>query len=68
MKNALLFTLCLFCTSCATNTVYVPDGKAVRLRQDVRAKIWAMDANGNPVAGAMTLKEGWYVLPMPEEK
>jgi hypothetical protein len=58
----------LMLAGCATNTIYVPDGKAVRLRQDVKAKIWALDSNGTPVAGTMTLKDGWYVLPAPQEK
>ena len=55
---ALLCTGCLF-----TRTVYVPPGTAVRLRQDVKAKIWAKDSQGNLVPGKMVLKEGWYVLP-----
>ena len=50
---------------CFTRTVYVPDGKAVRLREDVTAKVWVLDANGKPVPGRMTLPEGWWVLPDP---
>ena len=53
---------------CATRTIYVPDGQPVRLRETVRgAKVWVMDAGGQPVAGVMDLPEGWYALPVPPE-
>ena len=49
---------------CGTRAVYVPGGERVRLRQTVhRAKVWVMDADGEPVAGVMDLPEGWYCLP-----
>jgi len=51
------------CSGCFSRTIYVPNGKAVRLRADVKAKIWALDASGKPVPGEMTLKDGWWVLP-----
>jgi len=69
-----LLVLCiavLTLSGCAmfTRTVYVPDGKAVKLRQDVKnVKIWVKDKNGVSVEGKMTLHEGWMVLPMPEDK
>lgn len=48
---------------CFTRTIYVPPGKPVMLRQDIKARIWAKDANGKSVPGTMTLKEGWHVVP-----
>ena len=54
---------------CATRTIYVPDGEPVRLRETVRdAKVWVMDASGQPVAGIMDLPEGWYCLPLDNEE
>jgi hypothetical protein len=61
----------VFVSGCAifTRTVYVPDGKAVRLRQDVKnVKIWVKEVGGNTAEGRMTLKEGWYCKPMPQEE
>lgn len=59
-----LATALLFCaTGCFTRTIYVPAGKAVRLRSDVKAKVWVLDAEGKSVPGEMTLPEGWYVVP-----
>jgi hypothetical protein len=68
-----ILTLCVMIvlfSGCAffTRTVYVPDGKAVRLRQDVKnVKIWVKEVNGNTAEGRMTLKEGWYCKPMPQD-
>ncbi len=54
---------------CATRTIYVPDGKAVQLRQQVRnVRVWVWDKEGKRVAGKMTLPEGWYALPLEEEE
>ncbi len=54
---------------CTTRTIYVPDGKAVQLRQQVRnVRVWVWDKDGKRVAGKMTLPEGWYVLPLEEEE
>ena len=63
---ALCAVAILFCPGCFTKTVYVPDGKAVRLRQDITADVWVLDAKNQPVAGKMVLKNGWWVLPDPE--
>lgn len=61
------FFIVLFLCGCSIGTVrtiYVPAGKSVKLRQDVRGvKIWAHDVNGALVAGKANLEEGWYVLP-----
>ena len=52
-----------------TRTIYVPHGTPVRLRETVEdVKVWVKDADGQPVAGRMTLYEGWYSLPMPEDE
>jgi len=42
-------------------TVYVPEGDAVMLREDVKdVDIWAWpEPDADPVAGNMTLHEGW---------
>jgi hypothetical protein len=54
---------------CTTRTIYVPDGKAVQLRQRVKnCKVWVWDKDGKRVAGKMTLPEGWYALPLEEEE
>jgi hypothetical protein len=54
---------------CATRTIYVPDGKAVQLRQQVKnVRVWVWDKEGKRVAGKMTLPEGWYALPLEEEE
>lgn len=58
---------CVSMTGCDwfTRTVYVPSGKAVRLRQDVQnVKVWVKTKDGETIPGSMTLKEGWFVLPV----
>lgn len=57
-----LFALCMW--GCSTRTIYVPDGKAVRLRESIEAAVWVLDRNGNQVPGWMVLPEGWYCLPI----
>jgi len=53
----------LLAAGCGVKTVYIPPGEPVRLRQPVkRAKVWVMDADGNPRASRMTIPEGWYAL------
>jgi hypothetical protein len=63
------FILLLACLGgCTTHSVYVPDGTPVRLRETIKdAKVWVLNAEGEPVASKMNLPEGWYVLPMPED-
>ena len=59
----------LVVSGCSTRTIYVPSGEPVRLRQTVRsAKVWILDADGQPVAGVMDLPDGWYCLPVPEQE
>jgi len=41
-------------------TIYVPEGDAVMLRQDVKdVDVWAKTKDRLPMAGNMTLEEGW---------
>ena len=50
-------------------TIYVPHGTPVRLRETVKdVKVWVKDADGEPVAGRMDIYEGWYALPLEEDK
>jgi hypothetical protein len=65
----LTFFLCLLLAGCTmfTRTVYVPEGKSIRLRQPIKnAKIWVKEKDGNIAEGRMNVPEGWYCLPMPE--
>lgn len=49
-------------------TVYVPHGQAVRLRETVKGvKVWVMTKTGEMVPGKMDLPNGWYCLPKDEE-
>ena len=70
MKRLLTISLiCTICSGCTmfTRTIYVPEGQTVRLRQDVKnVKVWVKEKSGNTAQGRLTLKEGWFVLYMPE--
>lgn len=47
----------------------MPAGRSVSLRETVRsAKVWVIGADGGPVAGVMDLPEGWYCLPLDDDK
>lgn len=65
MKNLVLLVALLLFSGCQllaphVRTVYVPEGDAVMLRQDIKADIWAWpEPNSDPVAGNMELQEGW---------
>ena len=49
---------------CGTRSIYVPDGTPVRIREEIRsAKVWVLDAEGNPVPSVMDLPAGWFALP-----
>lgn len=66
-KTAIVLALCVVLASCATRTIYVPDGTPVRLRETVKgAKVWVLDKNQEPVATKMNIPEGWYTLPVPD--
>lgn len=65
VKLPFLFVGMLVVSGCFVRTVYVPDGAPVRLRETIKdAKVWVLDADGQPVAGQMDLPEGWYALPL----
>jgi hypothetical protein len=70
MKMVLIVGLAIGLSGCTmfTRTVYVPEGKAIRLRQSVKnAKIWVKEKDGNIAEGRMNVPEGWFCLPMPSE-
>ena len=57
------------CSLIPTRTIYVPPGRSVRLRQDIKnVKIWIKDAKGEVRASTLTLKEGWFVMSMEDAK
>jgi hypothetical protein len=68
-KALILLLLPLALSGCLfTDTIYIPHGTPVRLRETVQnVKVWVLDKDGTPVASKMDLPEGWFVLPMPEE-
>lgn len=49
-------------------TVYVPEGEPVRLAEDVKAKVWAKNADGEPVIGVIDLKSGWYAASLKDDE
>ena len=58
-----VLVLAFFLLGCA-QTVYVPHGQAIRLRQDVKkAKVWVKTEKGETEAGVMAIPNGWYCLP-----
>jgi hypothetical protein len=77
MPNFAFRYVLLFCSlllvigvGCSTppfyRVVYVPPGKAVRLRADIpNAAVWIRLKTGEVVPAKFDLKEGWYVLPDP---
>lgn len=60
---AMAAALTLSASGCGQKTVYIPDGEPVRIREPVHAKVWTLNAAGEPVAGEMLIPEGWYALP-----
>ncbi len=69
IRKLISFLLPILLLAGCTRTVYVPHGTPVRLRETVKdVKVWVKDADGEPVAGRMTLYEGWYSLPLDEEE
>jgi len=68
-RVCLCLVVLLVLSGCGTRTVYVPPGEPVRLRKTIHnAKVWVLDKNGEPVAGVMDLPEGWYALPLEDDK
>jgi len=66
-KPSLLASLlALMLPGCSpTRVVMVPPGQPVRLAENVKAHVWAKDAEGKVVRSRnrVTISEGWYVLP-----
>ena len=66
--KTLCITICFLFLSCATRTVYVPEGDAVKLRETVKnVKVWVKTKNDDIVAGKMDLHEGWFCAPLTDE-
>jgi len=58
-----LYVLLLFLSGCSNQTIYVPNGQAVRLRAPIKnAPVWVKTEKGDVVSGVMNLPEGWYCL------
>ncbi len=66
ISSALFLIVCAsMSVSCASRVIYVPHGEPVRLAEDVKAKVWTVDAQGKTVRSQnrITIHEGWYALP-----
>jgi len=52
-------------SGCATRVILVPSGEPVRLAEDVKARVWVVDQNGNSVRSQnkVAIPSGWYALP-----
>ena len=62
--------LLVMLTGCKyVQTVYVPHGQAVRLRERIKnVKVWVKTETGEIVPGKMDLPEGWFCLPKDKEE
>ena len=68
-KTVGVIALAILISSCGYKTVYVPHGDAVRLRERVKnVKVWVKTKDGDIVPGKMDLPDGWYCLPLDDEK
>ena len=69
-SKTLIYILVGLLAGCAlAKTVYVPHGKAVRIRKTVKnAKVWVKTKDGKTIAGKINISEGWYCLPDPGRK
>ena len=68
MRKTILFVLAFCFLSGCNKTLYIPDGKAVKLRETVKGvKIWVLDSRNKLQPRIMDLPEGWYALPDPGE-
>jgi hypothetical protein len=60
----LVLIFVLVCSQgCGTRVVLVPPGEPIRLREPVKAKIWAAGKDGVEVPGEVTIPEGYWALP-----
>jgi len=65
MRKSIIFIALFLFVGCATRTVYVPHGQAVRLRQPVKnVKVWVKTKDGSTEPSKMDIPEGWFCLPL----
>jgi hypothetical protein len=58
-----LFCFVIILTGCSTESIYIPHGQAVQLREPINnVKVWVKTKTGNEPA-TITLPEGWFCLP-----
>ncbi len=55
------------CIVGGVRTVYVSPGNPVRIRKEVKAKVWVADKDGKWVQSTMVIPEGWYALSDPKK-
>ncbi len=74
MRPRLLKILCLCASAtllssgCGRRVVLVPPGEPVRLAQPTKTTIYVRTGDGwVKGSNSVTLPEGWYALPMPDE-
>ena len=66
-KKLFILALLITLSSCFTRTIYVPDRVPVRLREDVKdVKVWVVAEDGTIHEGTMTLREGWFIISLPQ--
>lgn len=65
LRSAFWIALMLTSSGCATRVILVPSGEPVRLAEDVKARVWVVDQNGNSVRSQnkVVIPSGWYALP-----
>lgn len=70
IKCISLLLAIIFMSGCLfTDTIYVPNGKAVRLRKTIKkAPVWVLLDTGEKVATKMDLPNGWFCLPDPRKE
>ncbi len=63
----MLLCASVFFAGCGTTTVILQQGDPVRIRADVKAKVWVRNAKGEWVPSVAILPNGWYALSDPGE-
>lgn len=67
-KSPCIAMLLIMALSGCNRTVYVPEGAALRLREDTaKRKVW-IETDGGWIAGKMVIPEGYYCLPLSDEE
>ena len=62
IPSLLLSCALVFLAGCGTTTVILLPGDPVRIRADVKAKVWMADEDGEWLPTVMVLPAGWYCL------